>query len=81
MTQWEYESTRNISKLWLTAHQPFAGQVILAALLAVPCTVVRCVVRTVGTVLFVIKVCTVHVGHCPPVSCMYEHVRVQALAS
>ena len=63
---------RDAMGVWVNAEH--FQTVILAALLAVPCTVVRCVVRTVGTVLFVIKVCTVHVGHCPPVSCMYEHV-------
>ena len=41
----------------------------LVELLAVSYTVVLCVVRAIGTVLFATKVCTVHVGHCSPVSC------------
>ena len=41
----------------------------LVEVLAVSCTVVLCVVRAIGTVLFATKVCTVHVGHCSPASC------------
>ena len=66
----DYRSTRNIFQVVAHSLPAFVGQVILAALLAVSCTVVRCIVH-VGTVLFASKVCTVHAGHCPPVSCWY----------
>ena len=68
-------------KMWLWVNQehlPGRGSKLashcrssLAELLAVSFTVVLCIVRAIGTVLFVTKVCTVHVGHCPPVSCMH----------
>ena len=56
------------SRSWLAARQPLQVK-FLAELLAVSCTVVLCVVRAIGTVLFATKVCTVHVGHCLPISC------------
>ena len=30
-----------------------------------------CIMQVMGTVLFTTKVCTVDIGHCPPVSCMH----------
>ena len=49
---------------------PFTGQLVVV-LLAMFCTVVRCIVCAIGTVLFGTKVCTVHVDHFPSVSCMH----------
>ena len=47
---------------WLVARQPLQVKFLLVVLLAASCNVVPCVVRTIGTVLFATKVCTVRVG-------------------
>ena len=44
---------------------------VLPVRLAVFCTVIRCEVHMMMTVLFGTKVCTVHFGNCSPVSCMH----------
>ena len=62
------------SRSWPAARRPLVK--VFGRTLAVFCTVLRCVVHMIGTVLFSTKVYTVHVGHCPPVSCMHVIIAI-----